>query len=97
MLLFGHSFSSRIKFWSELEVEHSLVEGGEETGELALEQAYLDFLVNPYLNFRAGMVLAPVGIINERHESPSFNGVERRVCDDATAEVHANASELIAR
>ena len=76
-LLFGHSFSDRIKFWSELEVEHSLVEGGEETGELALEQAYLDFLVNPYVNFRAGMLLAPVGIINERHESPSFNGVER--------------------
>jgi hypothetical protein len=76
-LLFGHSFSERIKFWSELEVEHALVEGGVEKGELALEQAYLDFLVKPYLNFRAGMVLTPVGIINERHESPSFNGVER--------------------
>ena len=77
VLLFGHSFSDRIKFWSELEVEHSLVEGGAETGELALEQAYLDFLVKPYLNFRAGMVLAPVGIVNERHEPPAFNGVER--------------------
>jgi hypothetical protein len=26
---------------------------------------------------RAGMVLSPVGIVNERHEPPSFNGVER--------------------
>jgi hypothetical protein len=77
VLLFGHSFSSRIKFWSELELEHALVEGGEEKGELALEQAYLDFLFKPYLNFRAGMLLAPVGLINERHEPPSFNGVER--------------------
>jgi hypothetical protein len=77
VLLFGHSFSERIKFWSELEVEHALVEGGEETGELALEQAYLDFLIKPYFNLRAGMVLTPVGIINERHEPPSFNGVER--------------------
>lgn len=77
VLLFGHSFSDRIKFWSELEVEHSLVEGGEESGEVALEQAYLDFLVKPYLNFRAGMLLTPMGIVNERHEPPSFNGVER--------------------
>jgi len=78
VLLFGHSFSERIKFWSELEIEHALVEGGgEERGELALEQAYLDFLVKPWLNFRGGMVLSPVGIINERHEPPAFNGVER--------------------
>jgi hypothetical protein len=78
VLLLGHSFSDRIKFWSELEVEHALVEGGpKETGEVALEQAYLDFLIKPYFNLRAGMVLAPVGIINERHEPPSFNGVER--------------------
>ena len=77
VLLFGHSFSSRIKFWSELEVEHSLVEGGEEKGEVALEQAYLDFLIKPWFNIRAGMVLTPVGLINERHEPPAFNGVER--------------------
>lgn len=77
VLLFGHSFSDRIKFWSELELEHSLVEGGEELGEVALEQAYLDLLIKPWLNVRAGMILSPIGIINERHEPPSFNGVER--------------------
>jgi len=77
VLLFGHSFSDRIKFWSELEVEHALVEGGEETGEVALEQAYLDFLIKPQFNIRAGMLLTPMGIVNERHEPPSFNGVER--------------------
>jgi hypothetical protein len=77
VLLFGHSFSDRVKFWSELELEHALLEGAEESGEIALEQAYLDFLVKPYLNFRAGMMLTPVGIINERHEPPAFNGVER--------------------
>lgn len=77
VLLFGHGFSDRIKFWSELEIEHSLVEGGEAKGEIAVEQAYLDFLIHPALNFRAGMLLSPVGIVNERHEPPSFNGVER--------------------
>jgi hypothetical protein len=58
-------------------LEHSLVEGGEELGEVALEQAYLDLLIKPWLNVRAGMILSPVGIVNERHEPPSFNGVER--------------------
>jgi hypothetical protein len=78
VLLFGHSFSDRIKFWSELELEHSLIEPSEGMGgEVALEQAYLDFLIKPYFNLRAGMVLSPVGIVNERHEPPSFNGVER--------------------
>lgn len=77
VLLFGHSFSDRVKFWSELEVEHALVEGGEESGEVALEQGYLDFLIKPAFNLRAGMMLTPVGIINERHEPPAFNGVER--------------------
>lgn len=77
VLLFGHSFSDRIKFWSEVEVEHSFVEGGERSGEVAVEQAYLDFLITPKFNVRAGMLLTPVGIVNERHEPPAFNGVER--------------------
>ena len=81
VLLFGHSFSDRIQFWSELELEHALVEGGRPSGELELEQAYLDFLVKPWLNFRSGIMLAPVGIVNERHEPPSFNGVERPFVD----------------
>ena len=81
VLLFGHGFGDRIRFWSELEFEHAFVEGREISGEVALEQAYLDFLIHPKFNFRAGMLLAPVGIINERHEPPSFNGVERPFVD----------------
>lgn len=81
VLLFGHSFNRRIQFWSELELEHAFVEGGDEKGELELEQAYLDFLVHPRFNFRSGVMLAPMGLINERHEPPSFNGVERPFVD----------------
>jgi hypothetical protein len=97
VLLFNHSFSDRLRFVGELELEHALVEGLEEAGELELEQAYLDFRLKPALNFRAGMLLAPVGIINERHEPPSFYGVERPFVDtfivpttwfDAGAGVH---------
>src|SRR5436190_24332904 len=77
VLMVGHSFSDRIKFWSELEVEHAFVEGEEESGEVAVEQAYIDLAVSRRFNVRAGMVLIPVGIINERHEPPTFHGVER--------------------
>jgi len=81
VLLFSHRFSDRIRFVGELELEHAFVEGLEEAGELELEQAYLDFLISRPLNFRAGMVLVPIGIINERHEPPVFQGVERPFVD----------------
>ena len=80
VLLFSHSFSDRIRFVSELELEHSLV-SNETAGELELEQAYVDFLISRSFNVRAGMLLAPVGIINERHEPPVFHGVERPFVD----------------
>lgn len=81
VLLFSHSFSERIRFVGELELEHAFVEGLEEAGEIELEQAYVDFLLARTLNVRAGMVLVPVGIINERHEPPVYHGVERPFVD----------------
>lgn len=83
VLMVGHSFSDRLKFWSEIEVEHAFVEveGGEETGEVAIEQAYVDLMIHRRFNLRTGMVLVPVGIVNERHEPPTFNGVERTFVD----------------
>ena len=81
VLLFTHRFSDQLRFVSELELEHAVVAGLEEGGELELEQAYLDFLAHRSLNFRAGMMLVPVGIINERHEPPVFHGVERPFVD----------------
>jgi hypothetical protein len=81
VLLVTYSFSDRIRFVSELELEHAFVEGLEEAGELELEQAYLDFLLSRRFNVRAGMLLMPVGIINERHEPPVYYGVERPFVD----------------
>ena len=81
VLLLSHSFSPRLRFVGEVELEHAFVEGLEEAGELELEQAYIDFLLSNRLNVRAGMLLMPVGIINERHEPPVYNGVERPFVD----------------
>jgi len=81
VLLVTHSFSDRLRFVSELEIEHAFVEGQEEAGEIELEQAYLDFLLSRRFNVRAGMMLVPVGLINERHEPPVYYGVERPFVD----------------
>lgn len=81
VLLVSHAFSPRLRFVGELELEHAFVEGLEDAGEIELEQAYVDFLLSRWINVRAGMVLMPVGIINERHEPPVFNGVERPFVD----------------
>ena len=81
VLLVTHRYSDRIRFVGELELEHAFVEGLEEAGELELEQAYIDFLLKRSFNIRAGMMLIPVGIMNERHEPPVFYGVERPLLD----------------
>ena len=73
----AHTFNDQIAFRSELEVEDAKVEGAEPGGEVALEQAYLDYRLSDALTLRSGLVLPPVGIINETHEPPTFNGVDR--------------------
>ena len=76
VLFFGHRFSDSIRLNSEVEIEHS-ISSASDAGEVALEQAYLDFDLNDRHTARAGLFLVPVGIINETHEPPTFYGVER--------------------
>jgi hypothetical protein len=76
VLFVGHSFNDRLSFKSELEIEHTKIEGGS-GGEVAVEQAYLDYHVSDAFGLRAGVLLPPIGIINQFHEPPTFNGVER--------------------
>ncbi len=45
--------------------------------EAAVEFAYLDFLLDRRANIRAGLVLLPLGFINEVHEPPTFFGNRR--------------------
>lgn len=75
VLFFGHRFNDKLRLYSELEVEHALVESGQ--GELAMEQAYLEYGLTPSVNLRAGLMLMPLGFLNETHEPPTFYGAER--------------------
>lgn len=76
VLFFNHEFNDDIRFFSEVELEHSLAGDGK-PGEVELEQAYVQFDVSDNARINAGLFLVPVGLLNETHEPPTFYGVER--------------------
>ncbi|MCL1076699.1 porin [Parashewanella spongiae] len=76
VLFVGHEFNETTRFFSELEVEHSL-SGDGKPGEVELEQAYIEHDFSDTYTGKAGLFLVPVGIINETHEPETFYGVER--------------------
>lgn len=75
VLLFGYKFDDRTQFITEVEFEH--------VNEVYVEQAFLQYSVSDNVNLRAGLMLVPMGIINEYHEPTTFNGVERPSIDGA--------------
>lgn len=70
----GFKFNDKILFNSETEVEHASTESG---GAVSLEFGYLDFLVRPQFNVRAGLMLVPMGLVNELHEPTTYLGAQR--------------------
>ena len=76
VIYLGKQYDDKLSFHSELEIEHSIAGEGK-PGEVALEQAYVDYQLADALGVRAGIVLVPMGIINQVHEPPTFHGVER--------------------
>jgi hypothetical protein len=80
VLFVGHNFTEVIRLYSELEVEHA-VSSASDQGEFEVEQAYLEAAFSRRFNLRGGLVIMPVGIINQFHEPPSFFGVDRPLVD----------------
>ena len=68
--------SDRIKLSAELEFEFEGVGGGR-AGEVIVEFATIDFLIQDWINFRAGVILAPVGKLNLVHDTPLQDMVDR--------------------
>lgn len=81
VLFVGHKFTSHIAFFSELEIEDGKIEGGGVKGEIAMEQVYLKFALNPRQYFVAGLFIPRIGIVNENHLPINFNGVERPITE----------------
>ncbi len=83
ILFVNHQWTDQWSLASELEVEHNFIEGGKASGEVELEQAYVQFRSMPQLVLQAGVLLPSVGLLNERHEPNLFLSVERPVYNNA--------------
>ncbi|MDW8294847.1 MAG: FlxA-like family protein [Aquificaceae bacterium] len=79
ILYLGYAFNEKLKFNSELELEHASTSGEHGTGGgyFKSELAYLDYQFRPEFGLRGGLLLMPVGIVNEVHEPPTFPSAER--------------------
>ncbi len=66
-----HSILNKwIHLTAEIDFEHA-------AQELEFELSYVDFLLSREFNVRAGVMLAPIGFLNEFHEPPLFWTTER--------------------
>ena len=73
IMYFGYRFNDKFLFNSEIEVEHAK--------EIFVEFAYVDYLATENFGLRAGMLLVPMGLVNEFHEPTVFIGAERPVTE----------------
>ncbi|QNJ96656.1 porin [Constantimarinum furrinae] len=75
VLLLGYKFNDKTQFVTEIEIEH--------VEEVFVEQAFVNYALTDNVNLRGGLMLVPMGIVNEYHEPTTFNGVERPGVDSA--------------
>jgi hypothetical protein len=73
---FNHRFDERLTLHSEVEIEHAVV-SSEDAGEAEIEQAWINYKQSDSVNFKGGLFLIPIGILNETHEPPTYFGVMR--------------------
>lgn len=74
VLLLGYKFNDKTQFVTEVEFEH--------VEEVFIEQAFVNYAIAPNMSIRGGLMLVPMGIVNEFHEPTTFNGVERPATDN---------------
>ena len=76
---FSAQIAPKLFFNSEIEFEHlgDVAKGG----EVVVEEARLDFLVRPELNFRAGGLLVPFNQLNILHDGPLRELTDRPLVD----------------
>lgn len=74
----GYKFTPRVLFNSELEFEHASTE---RAGAVSLEFGYVEYGLSPRFGVRGGLLLVPMGFLNELHEPPIFLGSTRPVTE----------------
>ncbi len=79
---FSHGFDENTRVYGELEWEHA-VTSANDRGETEVEQLYIEHALAPSYGVRAGLMLVPLGLLNEHHEPTQFYGVERNFVETA--------------
>ena len=74
VMMFGYKFNDKVQFLTEIEYEH--------VKEVFVEQAFINYSIGDNISLRGGLMLVPMGIVNEYHEPTTFNGVERPSVDN---------------
>ena len=69
VLYVGYQFSDKVSFESEVEFEH--------VKQLEVEQAFINYRLGSNLTAKAGLMIVPMGLINQTHEPTTFFTVNR--------------------
>lgn len=77
-----HRFDDKTKLVSEFEWEHAIA-SATDSGEVAIEQLYIERQFDNGLRAKAGLFLIPAGMLNTAHEPTAFYGVERNFVETA--------------
>ena len=80
VLYAGYKYNDRILLNTEFEFEHGSTGSG---GEASVEFAYLDFMVRPDMGVRTGLLLIPMGLVNEQHEPTTYLTARRSTVENA--------------
>jgi hypothetical protein len=80
ILYAGYKYNDRVLFNSEIEFEHGSTGLG---GEASVEFAYLDFMATDDIGFRTGLLLIPMGLVNEQHEPTTYLTARRSAVETA--------------
>ena len=79
---YQHRFDDKTKVVAELEVENAVV-SAKDSGEVAVEQVFIEHRLTPNYGARAGLFLMPIGLVNQNHEPHTFFGVNRPLVETA--------------
>jgi hypothetical protein len=79
---YQHRFDEKTKVVAELEVENA-VASSSDSGEVAVEQVFVEHRLNDTHGLRAGLFLMPIGLVNQNHEPHTFFGVNRPTVETA--------------
>jgi hypothetical protein len=77
-----HRFDDKTRMAAEFEVEHA-VSSSDDAGEAEIEQFYVERQFTDHVGGRAGLMLVPIGLLNEHHEPTQYYSVFRNTVETA--------------